>query len=152
MILYTTDSLFAWNRLDDSPDLKTIRDFFEILPDGPLLEALRANRGRGRNDCPIRRLWFCVVLQRLLRHPTMRLTLEELRRNPDLRRLGEMEHADDEVNVGLKSFGDLPLRLKRNLVLRRVPRLDLDGERSAGGYRQRGRRGNDWKPRSPDGH
>ena len=62
MIIYTTDSLFAWNRLDDSPDLKTIRDFFELLPDGPLLEALRVNRGRGRNDRPIRVLWFCAVL------------------------------------------------------------------------------------------
>lgn len=95
MILYTTDSLFAWNRLDDSPELKTIRDFFEILPDGPLLEALALNRGRGRNDRPIRVLWFCAVLQRLLRHPTMRLTLEELRRNAELRRLGGMEHAED---------------------------------------------------------
>ena len=66
MILYTTDSLFAWNRLDDSPDLKTIRDFFEVLPDVRLLEALQAHRGRGRNDRPIRVLWFCAVLQRLL--------------------------------------------------------------------------------------
>lgn len=95
MILYTTDSLFAWNRLDDSPDLKTIRDFFESLPDGQLLEALQTHRGRGRNDCPIRVLWFCVVLQRLLRHHTMRLTLEELRRNSDLRQLAGMEHAQD---------------------------------------------------------
>jgi hypothetical protein len=95
MILYVTDSLFAWNRLDDSPDLKTVRDFFEQLPDGPLLEALQDHRGRGRNDRPIRVLWFCTVLQRLLRHPTMRLTLAELRRNADLRRLGGMEHAED---------------------------------------------------------
>jgi hypothetical protein len=93
MLLYTTDSLFAWNRLDDSPDLKTIRDLFKALPDGQLLEALQAHRGKGRNDCPIRVLWFCVVLQRLLRQPTMRLTLEELRRNQDLRQLGGMQHA-----------------------------------------------------------
>jgi hypothetical protein len=95
MKLYTTDSLFAWNRLDDSPDLKTVRDFFETLPDGRLLDALQTHRGRGRDDCPIRVLWFCVVLQRLLRHPTMRLTLDELRRNPDLRQLGGMERAED---------------------------------------------------------
>lgn len=93
MILYSTDSLFAWNRLDDSPDLKTIRDFFEAIPDGRLVEALATHRGKGRNDRPIRVLWFCVVLQRLLRHPTMRLTLEELRRNQDLRQLAGMEHA-----------------------------------------------------------
>ena len=69
MSLYSTDSLFAWNRLDDSPDLKTIRDFFEAIPDGRLVEALATHRGKGRNDRPIRVLWFCVVLQRLLRHP-----------------------------------------------------------------------------------
>lgn len=94
MKLYITDPLFAWNRLDDSPELKTIRDFFALLPDGKLLECLRTRRGRGRNDVPIERLWFCVVLQRLLRHPTMELTLAELRRNPDLRLLGSMDHAD----------------------------------------------------------
>ena len=93
MILYTTDALFAWNRLDDSPDLKCLREFFEQLPDGPLLEALQQSRGRGRNDYPLRVLWFCALLQPLLRQPTMELTLAELRRNADLRRLGGMEHA-----------------------------------------------------------
>lgn len=164
MILYTTDSLFAWNRLDDSPDLKTIRDFFEILPDGPLLEALRANRGRGRNDCPIRRLWFCVVLQRLLRHPTMRLTLEELRRNPDLRRLGEMEHADDvpkpwNISRFLSVLGQEPFRtLLQEIFDRLVQRLGVAvpdlGRHSAGdathlSARRRGRYGQGLA--APDG-
>ena len=94
MILYTTDSLFAWNRLDDSPDLKCIRDFYAQLPDAPLRAALQQNRGRGRDDYPLRVLWFCAVLQPLLRHPTMELTLAELRRNADLRRLGGMDHAE----------------------------------------------------------
>lgn len=95
MILYTTDSLFAWNRLDDSPQLKTIGDFFAQLPDGRLLAALETHRGRGRNDFGIRTLWFCVVLQRLLRHPTMQMTLDELARNQDLRRLGGMNQLSE---------------------------------------------------------
>jgi hypothetical protein len=95
MILYTTDPLFAWGRLDDSPQLKTIAEFYKQLPDGQLLEALNAHRGKGRNDHPVRVLWFCVVLQRLVRHPTMRLTLEELGRNRQLRQLGGMEHEGD---------------------------------------------------------
>ena len=94
MILYTTDSLFAWNRLDDSPDLKCLRAFYAQLPDAPLLAALQQNRGRGRDDYPLRVLWFCALLQPLLRHPTMELTLAELRRNADLRRLGDMDHAE----------------------------------------------------------
>ena len=30
MIIYTTDSLFAWNRLTDSPQLLSIRKFFGL--------------------------------------------------------------------------------------------------------------------------
>ena len=45
MIIYQTDPLFAWNRLDDSPDLKSIKLFFERLPDAALLEALQQWRG-----------------------------------------------------------------------------------------------------------
>jgi hypothetical protein len=94
-----------------------------------LLEALQANRGRGRNDRPIRVLWFCAVLQRLLRHPTMRLTLEELRRNPDLRRLAGMEHSDDVPQPWNRSrflavLGREPFRgLLQNVFDRRVERL-----------------------------
>ena len=93
MMLYTTDSLFAWDRLDDSPDLRGIKEFFALLPDGPLLDALCAARGKGRNEYPIRALWFCAILQPLLRHTTMEQTLAELRRNADLRALGGMDHA-----------------------------------------------------------
>lgn len=115
MKIYTTDPLFAWNRLDDSPELKTIRDFLALLPDGPLLEALRAHRGKGRNDVPVYRLWFCVVLQRLLRHPTMQLTLDELRRNHDLRLLGGMDHAGQvpkpwNISRFLAVLGQSPFR------------------------------------------
>lgn len=91
MILYETDSLFAWDRMEDSPSLKVIRDFFKKLPDGRLLESLSEQRGKGRNDYPVRVLWFCALLQPLLRHPTMRLTLEDLERNADLRRKGDSE-------------------------------------------------------------
>jgi hypothetical protein len=93
MILYTTDSLFAWNRLEDSPDLRCLGTFFAALPDGALLDALRTHRGKGRNRYPVRCLWFCALLQPLLRHTTMEQTLAELRRNADLRRLGGMDTA-----------------------------------------------------------
>lgn len=97
MNLKTTDELFAWDRLEDSPDLATVRAFFAQLPDARLLDALATARGRGRNDYPVRVLLYCAMLQPLLRHTTMRATLDELRRNLDLRRLG-----------GMASPGDVP--------------------------------------------
>jgi len=45
MILYETDPLFAWNRLDDSPELKSIKRFFEQVPD---LHALFSSLNGGK--------------------------------------------------------------------------------------------------------
>jgi hypothetical protein len=87
MRIAATKSLFAWDCLDDSPDLRTIRDFLQALPDGRLLASLRAWRGRGRDEYPVSVLWGVVVLTPLLRHGTIEATLGDLRRNEDLRRM-----------------------------------------------------------------
>ena len=41
MRIAETKSLFAWDCLQDSPSLKTIRDLLAALPDGKLLQSLR---------------------------------------------------------------------------------------------------------------
>ncbi len=125
MNLYTTDPLFAWNRLDDSPDLRAVKAFFAALPDGRLLEALSRHRGKGRNTYPIRALWFCALLQPLLRHTTMEQTLGELRRNADLRRLGGMEHAEAvprawNMSRFLRVLGQEPYRTLLEEVFNRM--------------------------------
>lgn len=79
--------LFAWDCLDDSPSLKTIRDLLAAIPDGALLESLRSSRGKGRNDYPVHVLWGVVVLTIALRHPHTEACLAELKRNEALRRL-----------------------------------------------------------------
>ncbi len=82
----TTDPLFAWEKLPDSPDLLSLRFLLGLLPDRPLLEALRAHRGKGRNDYPLHLLWRVHVSRYLLRHATLEACLAELGRNPALRR------------------------------------------------------------------
>ncbi len=72
--------------------------FFSLLPDNRLLEALRAHRHRGRNEYPVTVLWYCAVLQPLLRHTSMRATLDDLRRNADMRELGGMLSVNDVPN------------------------------------------------------
>jgi len=129
MNLYTTDSLFPWERLDDSPDLATIRRFFEALRANRLLEALRAYRGKGRNDYPVATLLFCALLQPLLRHTTMEATLAELRRNPSLRRLGGMDSVHEvpkphNMSRFLAVLGREPFRtLLREIFDQQVQRL-----------------------------
>ena len=79
--------LFAWDCLEDSPTLKTVRQFLQSIPDALLLEGLRSQRGRGRNDYPVHVLWGVVLLTHLLRHTSTESCLAELRRNEGLRRL-----------------------------------------------------------------
>jgi hypothetical protein len=85
--LHATDPLFAWARLDDHPQLATLRRLLEVLPDQTLLAGLRQARGRGRDDFPIDVLWGVVVFTVALRHVSFRACLDELQRNPALYRL-----------------------------------------------------------------
>jgi hypothetical protein len=87
MRIPTTRPLFAWDCLEDSPSLRTVRDFLGALPDAKLLEALGRWRGRGRDDYPVTVLWGVCVLMPLLRHISVEATLAELRRNKGLRKL-----------------------------------------------------------------
>ena len=87
MRIAVSQPLFAWDCLDDSPSLKTVREFLAAVPDGALLAGLQQWRGRGRNDYPVTTLWGTVLLTILLRHPTFEACLGELRRNAGLRRL-----------------------------------------------------------------
>ena len=87
MRIATTKPLFAWDCLDDSPTLKTIKQLLEVIPDQRLVESLRSARGKGRDDIPVRVAWGVLVLSVALRHPTIEHCLAELRRNESLRKL-----------------------------------------------------------------
>jgi hypothetical protein len=87
MIIREAKPLFAWDCLEDSPSLQTIKDLLAALPDGKLLDSLRTARGKGRNEYPVTVLWGVVVLRVALRHVATEAVLDELRRNEGLRRL-----------------------------------------------------------------
>lgn len=87
MRIAMTKPLFAWDELEDSPSLGTLRRLLELLPDGKLLASLHAARGKGRDDYPVSVLWGVVVLSIACRHLDMEACLAELRRNEGLRRL-----------------------------------------------------------------
>jgi hypothetical protein len=87
MQLYATDPLFAWARLEDHPELSTLRQLLEVLPDQELLDGLEQARGKGRDDFPVRVLWGVVVFTVALRHPSFASCIAALNRNPALYRL-----------------------------------------------------------------
>ena len=87
MVIPAAKPLFAWDELEDSPSLQTIKELLAALPDAKLLDSLRNARGKGRNDYPVHVLWGVVVLRVALRHITTEAVLGELRRNDGLRAL-----------------------------------------------------------------
>jgi len=96
MFIPATKPLFAWDCLDDSPTLKVIREVLHLIPDAKLLAALRAWRGKGRNDYPLHVLWRIVLLKTLLRLLTFQGLLDELKRNPTLREMIGI-HGEQEI-------------------------------------------------------
>jgi hypothetical protein len=79
--------LFAWDCLEDSPSLATVKAFLATIPDAQLLDGLWLARGRGRNEYPVHVLWGVVLLTVILRHANWEACLADLRRNEALRRL-----------------------------------------------------------------
>ena len=75
MVIPAAKPLFAWDELEDSPSLQTIKDLLATLPDAKLLESLRTARGKGRDDYPVHVLWGVVVLRVALRHITTEAVL-----------------------------------------------------------------------------
>ena len=113
MIIAITKPLFAWDALEDSPALKSIRVLLEAIPDHALLESLRAARGKGRDDYPVEVLWGTLLLAIALRHVSTDACLEDLKRNPALRLLIGVAAEDkvpdaDNMSRFLAKLGEEP--------------------------------------------
>jgi Transposase DDE domain/Transposase domain (DUF772) len=98
MRIAATQPLFAWECLEDSPSLQTVRELLASIPDAKLLESLHQARGKGRDDYPVTALWGVLVLTAALRHPHIESCLAELRRNEGLRRLIGIETEEQVPN------------------------------------------------------
>lgn len=113
MKIAVTKPLFAWDALEDSPSLQSIRILLEAIPDQALLESLRDARGKGRDDYPVEVLWGTLLLAIALRHVSTDACLEELKRNPALRLLIGIDHEDtvpdsDNMSRFLAKLGEEP--------------------------------------------
>ena len=113
MKISVTKPLFAWDALEDSPSLQSLRVLLESISDYELLESLRQARGKGRDDYPVEVLWGTLLLAIALRHVSIDACLEELRRNPALRLLVGIEEEDrvpgpDNMSRFLATLGEEP--------------------------------------------
>jgi len=76
--------LFGWEDVKLMPDLERLKMVLDQVDDEALVRALETDRGRGRNDFPVRAMWNMVVLFPLTGHRTWAEYCRELGRNRDL--------------------------------------------------------------------
>jgi hypothetical protein len=129
MKIAITRPLFAWDALEDSLSLQSIRILLEAIPDHALVESLRDARGKGRDDYPVEVLWGTLLLAIALRHVSTDACIEELKRNPALRLLVNIESEDkvpgpDNMSRFLATLGEEPhlshLRVVFDVMVQRL--------------------------------
>ncbi len=77
-------TLFSWDAVEAQSDLERLRLALDYLPDRDIIEALQAQRGRGRNDFPIAAMWNALLAGIVFQHASVESLLRELQRNPAL--------------------------------------------------------------------
>ena len=87
MAIVPQPSLFSWKEIENLADLQRLLLLLTHLPDEPLMRHLESQRGRGRNDYPIRAMWNSVLAGIVYQHPSIESLRRELMRNAQLRQL-----------------------------------------------------------------
>ena len=79
--------LFSWEQIEELGDLDRLRLALDYMPDETLMGKLECNRGRGRDDHPVRAMWNSVLAGIVFQHPSIESLRRELSRNGQLRYL-----------------------------------------------------------------
>ncbi len=87
MAIIPQAKLFEWNTVDALGDLERLQLVLEGLPDEALMQALEAERGRGRDDYPVRPVWNSLIAAVVFEHSSFASLRRELLRNGQLRQL-----------------------------------------------------------------
>ena len=78
-------SLFSWEEeIERLGDLIRLQIVLETLPDETLILKLHRERGKGRNDFPVRAMWNLVIAGIVFGHVSIASLLRELNRNIQL--------------------------------------------------------------------
>lgn len=80
----TASMLFSWADVEPLGDLRRLVRVLRYLPDQPVIDALKARRGRGRDDYPVEAMWRALVAGVVFQHDSIASLVRELRRNPAL--------------------------------------------------------------------
>lgn len=110
------NALFGWqDDLGNLGDLARLKLVMDSMPDESLMQKLEKERGKGRDDFPVRAMWNLVLAGYVFQHNTDASLLRELARNGQLRhicgfgfgKLPEPHNLSRFRSLLLKSQGEL---------------------------------------------
>ena len=78
-------ALFSWQEIDACSDLDRLDLVLSVLPDDDMMHLLEKERGKGRNDYPVRVIWNTLLAGIVFQHPSIASLRRELLRNAELR-------------------------------------------------------------------
>ncbi len=73
--------LFGWQEIDELGDLERLVLVLHNLPDEELMRKLEQERGKGRDDYPVRAVWNSILAGIVFQHPSIESLRRELSRN-----------------------------------------------------------------------
>jgi len=97
-------NLFVWDEIENLGDLERLKLVIEFMPDEVLMNTLEAERGKGRNDYPVRAMWNSVLAGVVFEHERVETLRRELGRNSQLRLLCGF-HSTQRKNLGSETAG-----------------------------------------------
>lgn len=87
MAIIRQTELFSWKDVENLGDLERLKLVLDHLPDENLMIQLERERGKGRDDYPIRPMWNSILAGIIYQHCTIASLRRELQRNAQLREL-----------------------------------------------------------------
>jgi len=87
MAIIPQKQLFGWQEIDELGDLQRLMLVMNHLPAEELMKKLEQERGKGRDDYPVRPVWNSVLAGIVYQHPSIESLRRELLRNGQLREI-----------------------------------------------------------------
>ncbi|MDW7650898.1 MAG: DDE transposase, partial [Bacillota bacterium] len=84
MAIIPQQKLFGWGEIEKLGDLERLQLVLDYMPDEDMMQALESERGRGRNDYPVRAVWNSVLAGIVYQHDSIESLRRELSRNGQL--------------------------------------------------------------------
>ena len=81
MSIIPQQTLFVWDEIENLGDLERLRLVIEYMPDEELMQKLEKQRGKGRDDYPVRAMWNSILAGVVYQHPSIESLRRELSRN-----------------------------------------------------------------------